>query len=144
MREIKFRAWDKESDMMIFQHEMNAGLENKEYYFSLSENGVELLRYDEDYSAYVMCNAEIMQYIGIEDEGEKEIYEGDIVKRIDRTPIAQMYGKEVIDVVVFTEGSFSLNTHEGYYLMNNNRLSNLCSYKVIGNIYENPELLNKI
>lgn len=133
MREIKFRAWNKLTNKMYSHKDLEDVLVN-------------LTKNDFISGIFLPLNSdnELMQYIGIEDEGEKEIYEGDIVKRIDRTPIAQMYGKEVIGVVVFTEGSFSLNTHEGYYLMNNNRLSNLCSYKVIGNIYENPELLNKI
>ena len=64
MRKIKFRAWDEGSNRMIFQHDMNCVTGNKEYYFSLYEESVELLHYDEDYSAYVKCNAELMQYIG--------------------------------------------------------------------------------
>lgn len=33
----------------------------------------------------------LMQYIGIKDEDAKDIYEGDVVERVDRTPIAHMY-----------------------------------------------------
>lgn len=83
----------------------------------------------------------LMQYIGIKDEDAKDIYEGDVVERVDRTPIAHMYGKIVIGIVGFDNGSFVLNTDEGAYSMDNNKLSNTCSYRVIGNIYENPELI---
>ena len=43
----------------------------------------------------------------------KDIYEGDVVERVDRTPIAHMYGKIVIGIVGFDNGSFVLNTDEG-------------------------------
>lgn len=81
---------------------------------------------------------DVGQYTGIKDKNDKEIYEGDIVKRIDMTPIAQLCGKENVGVISFDNGSFVLNTGETTYLMGNyNLFLNNCSYEVIGNIYEN-------
>ena len=124
---IKFRAWDKETSKMYEDDNViitfNGELE--EVYVRRNNAVDELIDY------------KLMQYIGMKDESGKELYEGDIVKRIDRTPVARMYGQEVIGTIGFTKGSFVLNTPEGDYLMNNNRLSNLCSYEKIGNIYEN-------
>ena len=127
MKITKFRAWDKETSKMYEDDNViitfNGELE--EVYVRRNNAVDELIDY------------KLMQYIGMKDESGKELYEGDIVKRIDRTPVARMYGQEVIGTIGFTKGSFVLNTSEGDYLMNNNRLSNLCSYEKIGNIYEN-------
>lgn len=124
---IKFRAWDKETSKMYEDDNVittfNGELE--EVYVRRNNTVDELIDY------------KLMQYIGMKDESGKELYEGDIVKRINRTPVARMYGQEVIGTIEFTKGSFVLNTPEGDYLMHNNRLDNLCSYEKIGNIYEN-------
>lgn len=139
MRKVKFRAWDEEFNKMIFQHDMNAGLENREYYFSLSEESIELLHYDRDYSAYVRCNAELMQYTGMKDINGKEIYEDDIVKVSER-----MAGEDFIGKVIYDKS-------EGCYLIMQGNERNNCkiifdlddfSHYVIGNIYENLELLD--
>ena len=124
---IKFRAWDKETSKMYEDDNVIATFngELEEVYVRRNNTVDELIDY------------KLMQYIGMKDESGKELYEGDIVKRIDRTPVDRMYGQEVIGTIGFTKGSFVLNTPEGGYLMHNNRLDNLCSYEKIGNIYEN-------
>lgn len=138
MRKIKFRAWNKETHKMVFQCDMNDSLENKEYYFTLNEDSVDLLRYDEDYSAYVNCNADIMQYTGIKDAEGKEIYEGDIVKASECIP-----GEDFIGKVIYDEWGgcyFMIREGEGNYCKITIDLEYYSHY-VIGNIYENPELL---
>lgn len=68
-----------------------------------------------------------MQYTGLKDKNGKEIYEGDI------TTDGDMICRVEYDVPVFTLKSISNgNDYNPFY-------ENL---EVIGNIYENPELLN--
>lgn len=66
-------------------------------------------------------NFNLMQYTGLKDKNGKEIYEGDIIEYFD----------EQIELVEWSKSDFwsGLGTF---------RIS-----KVIGNIYENPELLEK-
>lgn len=75
------------------------------------------------------------QYTGLKDSNGKEIYEGDIFKG----------GIYKWDVVKFEDGKFSVNLRGA-------RVYDLCELfdidsndypEIIGNIYENPELLNK-
>ncbi len=109
MREIKFRAWDKEFELMIDYGELEANGKKPSVYFS-----------DESY-AY-------MQYTGLKDKGGKEIYEGDIisVQNGDSTPeIGEVvYNKEntAFAVKLETEGEYHTIFHK-------------FNMEVLGNIY---------
>lgn len=75
-----------------------------------------------------------MQYTGLNDKNGKEIYEGDIVQ------FTIEHEEEIDDVtykeaVHFSEGCFNVDGEVPL-----NAFSDEC--EVIGNIYENPELLN--
>lgn len=82
----------------------------------------------------------IGQYTGLKDKNRKEIYEGDIV----RIPDSDLYGINAGEKyeVYFAYGGFRLkpkykSKSKGYWLEDDAEL------EVIGNIYDNPELLEE-
>lgn len=81
---------------------------------------------------FIFKHYKIMQYTGITDKNGFEIYEGDIIKRTSPTQGSSKY-----TVVTWRSGGtgigFNLRASDG----NQSK-----SFIVIGNIYENPDLLN--
>jgi uncharacterized phage protein (TIGR01671 family) len=77
----------------------------------------------------------IMQYTGLKDKNGKEIYEGDIIKETTKDD----KGEEIVSEVKFYDGIFGDDTMDGWTLK---ELVDEFGAYVIGNIYENPELLN--
>ena len=138
MREIKFRAWHKEDKIMWFPTLVSTGSErNAIYTYPDNEKTNNLVpNYPQD--------CELMQYTGFRDKNGKEIYEGDIVK----------YKNEVNDEII-TPIEWS-NECSGWFANRGGRLADLIHEQtiirkkqfkevdypeIIGNIYENPELL---
>ncbi|PGA34036.1 YopX family protein [Bacillus wiedmannii] len=123
MREIKFRAFDKEFNEMIKDphcHEDNYGGDiNHE--FRNNDNVV------------------WMQYTGLKDKDGKEIYEGDVVNTI-------YDGESFVGIVVYdvSELDFKATNGKENYGSNFQYLTCCEEVEIIGNIYENPELLNGV
>lgn len=70
----------------------------------------------------------LMQWTGIQDREGKDIYDGDIIKHIENED-------EIFEPVVFRNGSWELqDEREDIYSYRE-------SIEVVGNIYENPELI---
>ena len=110
-REIKFRAWDKEKRQMEYIDDL--------YWFE--ENGVHDGGGEGFHTSY-----DLMQYTGLLDKNGKEIFEGDIVQ-------SEFDGD--LETVYFDEKTLQFNTTDRWLWMLRGRL------EVIGNIHENPELL---
>ena len=85
------------------------------------------------------------RFTGLHDENGKEIYEGDIVE-IDKD-VAKTFGIYSKGIINYLNGGFIVTKNDGSYetiksaLLVLGDLNNIFRGKIIGNIYENPELL---
>lgn len=148
MREIKFRAWDKNLKIMLNKkHWLKIEFFKNHWHWVWRDR----IKWDEhltpwSWSAHRFTSKEIllMQYTWLKDKNWKEIYEGDIVK----------YKWENLLVEYITDLSwdywwsehpwfyfkFSYDTDDWHELCYHTPLNKECEIK--WNIYENPELLD--
>lgn len=121
-RKIKFRVWDKYNKEML-------GVENLD--FEYGELSIRTDMYNDYYSPKDMI---LMQYIGLKDINGKEIYEGDIVELIFEEDGETLTGKGIVKYLDDWTGFFCVS-------FDGNCTSSILNPRVIGNIYENKELL---
>ena len=123
MREIKFRAWHKDERRWI-------NLNGFDIFFNgcILEGMVDLIYEQGNLKPYPLKVCELVQYTGLKDQNGKEIYEGDIIKDDWRNSPR---------VVIFTDACFMSDYKNG----KSQEFIDFEVSEVIGNIYENPELL---
>lgn len=137
-REIKFRAWDKRSEIYLYNvqdaYDMLGG-------FVKYENG-ENADYDECCFGDFLDNKryDIEQFAGLKDVNGKDIYENDIIHGYDQEPDRYdgYIGSSVIDVVSFKNGAFWIG--DSWYKV---MAMTPPIVEVIGNVHTNPELLEE-
>ena len=79
------------------------------------------------------------QYTGLTDKNGKKIFEGDIVKHYNHCRIKE-YSEDIGRVFYYAETCRFLRTSK-LFPDNCLEIYSSCEYEVIGNIYDNPELL---
>jgi len=114
----EFRAWDKEKKIMRYEQ------------MWWNDSWIEFI--SERDNPYPIQRFIVMLCTGFKDRNKKKIYENDIVR----------YSDKYTAVVVWKDTGFGLEFLEEvespqtwYYLPNSNVL------EILGNIYENPELI---
>ena len=138
-REIKFKVWDSINSEWL---KANGIFDDFEYHCPF------------DFTGKLQKSQILLQYTGISDINGKEIYEGDIVENTTAyeeycSPAVVIWGKyeycywtlayvakdDIYPEVIHDVNGFKL-TEESPLLQNG-----LGTYEIIGNIYENPDLL---
>lgn len=131
MRELKFRVWDNKENKYLDPKEI--AIDNLGNVFIFEDYQ------EEDYevwNARVLDNTNarfiIEQYTGIKDQNDKEIYAGDIVSVYD--------GRYIGSINQYPSGEWKI-----IWVAPKGTVDSLYAHRtvceVIGNIHENPELL---
>ena len=131
MKEIKFRVWDKEEKQIKNVDSIH---------FPLGKSsGKDISIYNEKEDCYEwVYDYKIMRYTGIEDKNKKEIYEGDILA-IDDFSFENFSEFKNYGEIKYNNCRFYIKMKDGYH----DELINVPDiYEVVGNIYENSELLD--
>ena len=155
MREIKFRAWDRKRKKMWYPNNDEVdfyaiGMSGALY--ALDENGK--YDYTEEFEKMIF-----MQFTGLKDSNGKEIYDGDIVSWLPDYVLKNskaligkvVWGCEGFYLEQITDEKWQIDDYPSYpaefYCVYDESIERLFMWEeleVIGNIYENPELLKEV
>lgn len=125
-RDIKFRGFDSVNKVMLPVESINF----REGYISLNEG--------DNSVTDTLEMIELMRYTGLKDRNGKEIYEGDIVRFYND----EEYKLKPTNALVIYESAAFMLEHKklGKEYLGEMDIENMC-IKILGNIYDNPELL---
>jgi uncharacterized phage protein (TIGR01671 family) len=130
MRDIKFRAWDSENQKMVDVYAIDWASDT---YRPTSINYPQGKLYDapEDFGGAI----KLMQYTGLKDKNGVEIYEGDIVRSWSEND-----GENILTAEWY---AYPRTFASGFALFDSNKDDDtyIDEAEIIGNIYENPELV---
>jgi uncharacterized phage protein (TIGR01671 family) len=128
LREIKFRVFDKVNKKMIYPNDF--------FYepLMLTLNGL-------IYKNGKLLDYILMQYTGYKDNNNKEIYEFDIVHVLDHYQ-GDIFINKFNGRIIFLEDIWWIKNSGSLGMSLNEYCNNFCG-GIIGNFYENKELLYK-
>lgn len=146
-REIKFRVWDKKKNKMIYPDGKKWGFPLGSSFLGVGTNSILIISPDGDLVKHSKGDNDIrpdcevvnedfilMQFTGLLDKNGKEIYEGDVMTDKTRP------NRDWVRVWIVWDES------QARWALEDNRKDgefsiNYRNWEIIGNIYENPELL---
>lgn len=133
MREHKYRAWDIKTKKMYDDSVICKDLGNWYIWIRNGETSYQI---------------ELMQFTGLHDKNGKEIYEGDIVEIPnfkEKWKRSEPKGNWRRFKVIWNQYVYAFENEWIYKPLSSYDTSDLMPYEIeiIGNIYENPELLTK-
>lgn len=134
MRDIKFRAYIKDTNKRV-PSEINKIVEVKSLHLGSRKAIIGYSKSSSNYGNYSISfdDIELMQYTGLHDKNGEEIYEGDIVYVASEDENAFiLWDKETARYIIQFKGWCA--DFDNYYGK---------ELEVIGNIYDNPDLLEK-
>ncbi len=136
MREIKFRVWSKIKqrwvenmlllaciDGLPFSHIVEVDEESNIRHHVYNASGLELI---------------VQQYTGLKDKNGKEVYEGDFIK-YEHPSDEQVKLRNTSNIVLVRWTEEHHDHHPGF--ITNDLWGQYGDFEVIGNTFENPELI---
>lgn len=137
----RYRAYDREKDRMIYPSTTGVC-------FELNDDGISVLDVDVDYPndyGFPKIASILMQSTGLKDKNGVEIFEGDIVLVSVRNGFDYLDNKVcIVKNSIDYSGLVCATVDEDLeYRIFNTELFEEYTYEVIGNIYQNSELLEE-
>lgn len=151
-REIKFRAWDTRGKSWLYPYPEGFHLFGETTCFDLIRDQMHE-RYPGESSLLLMNEVEVVQYTGLKDKNGKEVYEGDVLQFSDKWEwyrgqfgggwLATQADKTEVETnhVKYPYERRVVNLPSDYEWLLSSEIQTY--FEVIGNIYENPDLLDK-
>ncbi|EHN2739473.1 hypothetical protein KGG38_000180 [Listeria monocytogenes] len=134
MRPIEFRAFSMEHNMYM----VGFGVLPMEYTEKEFGYGNEIILFTE-FNGEIRCIPETVgQFTGLKDKNGKKIFEGDIVEIIEIDAFGNLDWNRLKGKVMFSEGAWLVTDNRSFAIP---LWSEINEIEVIGNIHENPELL---
>lgn len=137
MHKLSFRAWDKKNKYMFYAGSLS-GVSD----FYMARHNEKIYTGEEFYNRFSDVDYDWMQDTGAVDKNDRNIFDGDIVKC--DIPLRNVFYPEYIGVVsidLAISGKINIR-NKGCLTSEKDFIDYIGKLEVIGNIYENPELIS--